>query len=54
MKMFKKAAEIEEEYRETRLKINRQLRNAQTRLEAKKAELRRASYKQMKAKAGYL
>ena len=53
-KMFNKAADIEQEYRETRQKINRQLRSAQTRLEAKKAELRRASYRQLKAKAGYL
>jgi hypothetical protein len=53
-KFFDKASSAEQEYRERSMKISRQLKNAQTRLAAKRAELRRANYKVMKAKAGFI
>ena len=53
-KFFKRAAEIEEDFSEARKQILRQMRAAQSRLDAKNADLKSAILKQAKAKGGWL
>ncbi len=54
LKFIRKIKIFEQDYREDRQKILRQLRLAKTRLDQKKAHQEKAVFKQTKAKAGYL
>jgi hypothetical protein len=54
LKLFRKARDEENDFTETRQVIRRKLKDAKGKVDLKQAELKKAKFKLLKAKAGFL